>query len=293
MMSQEKFHAIYPKNLTPAQHKVLDALLQGETDRAIARSLEVTPATVRKHIPAICKKFGIQNQSGESNKLRDELVQLFVKHKPELVCDELKEKFGANINQSESKSDREGSEFEQCYQILSKPGALLRLTGNRQSGKTILIQQILKQFENDGQRTVYLSLRKVDSSYLYNLDKFLQWLCNEVSRQMQLPSEVADFWDDTTGSKSKCESYFEEYLLTDRDTSLVLCLDDFHRIYQGKIVLDVCDMLRSWYDNRITNPIWTKLRLVLIYPSEVTPPSIVQNSTLFNTGYVINLSDIN
>lgn len=295
MISKEGFDRIYEDVITPMQRKYLKPFLQGKTDEDIANYLDVTSSAVRHHIRNICNIFGIKNETGEHNNIRDELVQIFIKYKPELVCDRLKKNFGAKIHQPKSNSEIERPEIEEYYQILSKPGALLRLTGNRQSGKTTLMHQVLSRFKNEGQRTVYLSLRLVDSSDLDNLDLFLQWFCNQVSREMQLPSEVADYWDDTTGSKMKCSNYFEEYLLPNQNSPLVLCLDDFHKVYPGKITIDICNMLRSWLDksNQTTNPIWQNFRMILIYPAEVPTPEIIKDSSLFSLPHERVLPDIN
>ena len=299
MISQEEFDRIYGEELTPKQKQVLHRLLQGKSESSIAKELDnIQECTVRAHISKTAKTFKIENSKGE-HKQKRELIQLFCQHKPESVNPDLKSEYWDSPcgRALESKSDRERPELQEYYQFLSQPGALLRLTGNRQSGKTTLSHQVLERFKNEGQRTVYLSLREVDFSDLDNLDRFLQWFCDRVSggRKMKLPSEVADFWDDTMGSKSKCGAYFEEYLLPDRDNPLVLCLDDFHKLYPGKISLDICNMLRSWFDksNQTTNPIWQNLRMILIYPAEVPTPAIIKESNFFSLPNEKVLPDLN
>jgi ATPase subunit of ABC transporter with duplicated ATPase domains len=296
MMSKEEFDRIYLKELTKTQHEVLEPLLQGKSESSIAKKLKRKDCTMRARISKIAEKFGILNKKGEHIQKR-ELIQLFCRYKPELVCDSLKSEYwdSPRDQSPESNSNLDRPEIQEYYQILTQPGALLRLTGNRQSGKTTLMHQVLSRFKNEGQRTVYLSLRDVDSSDLDNLDRFLQWFCNQVSREMQLTSEVADYWDDTTGSKSKAGAYFEEYLLPDKDSPLILCLDDFHKIYPGEISVDICNMFRSWLDksNPTINPIWQNFRMILIYPAEVPTPAIIKDSTLFSLPHERVLPDIN
>ena len=61
-------------------------MLAGETDKAIAQSLHIEEATVRKHIEKICLAFGIKNEfPDERRSKRSDLLALFIQHKPELV----------------------------------------------------------------------------------------------------------------------------------------------------------------------------------------------------------------
>ena len=60
--------------------------LANETDEAISQSLSITKATVRKHIEAICKAFGLSNDfSDERRSKRQDLVVLFAQYKRELL----------------------------------------------------------------------------------------------------------------------------------------------------------------------------------------------------------------
>lgn len=79
-----KFHEVLD-GLTRQQRRVLDQLLGGAKDQHIADSLQIDRTTVRKHIEAICKAFGLKNPPGERYSKRLELISLFCRYKPELV----------------------------------------------------------------------------------------------------------------------------------------------------------------------------------------------------------------
>ena len=55
--------ATAPEQLTPREHEVLRLLAQGQTDREIARSLLVSPATVRVHVGNIITKLGVSDRT--------------------------------------------------------------------------------------------------------------------------------------------------------------------------------------------------------------------------------------
>jgi DNA-binding CsgD family transcriptional regulator len=49
--------------LTPAERKVLLALLDGHTDKQIAQRLDQSPNTTHFHVKSIYAKFGVRNRS--------------------------------------------------------------------------------------------------------------------------------------------------------------------------------------------------------------------------------------
>ncbi len=81
-----EFNAIYyGKKLTDRRLKVLEMLLNGQTDAEIAKKLFIQTNTVRKHVANICEAFHIKNASNKGCSHRLELRNLFIKFKPELV----------------------------------------------------------------------------------------------------------------------------------------------------------------------------------------------------------------
>lgn len=91
---------------------------------------------------------------------------------------------------------------ERAYAQIDKPGSLIRIKAPRQMGKTSLMHRILAHAKQTGMRTVLLSLQQADSSIFTSLDKFLRWLCANVSRQLNLESKLDDYWDEDIGSKA-------------------------------------------------------------------------------------------
>ncbi|NJR14603.1 MAG: LuxR family transcriptional regulator [Calothrix sp. CSU_2_0] len=66
------------ENLTPRRKEVLQMVLGGESDDAIAQVLSIKPATVRKYLERLYQAFGVNK--------RVELVTLFAKNQPDLIC---------------------------------------------------------------------------------------------------------------------------------------------------------------------------------------------------------------
>lgn len=179
-----------------------------------------------------------------------------------------------------------------CYQEILQPGALIRIKAPQQMGKTWLMEKLLEQVALQGYRTVSLSLKLADSRiHFTNLDKFLRWFCTNVSRQLGLPSQLDDYWEEEgLGSKVSCTTYFEEYLLEQAETPLFLCLDDVDLVFPyPEIYEDFFALLRSWHEKaKSRKKLWTRLRLVVIHSTEVYI-RLHLNESPFNVGVPIEL----
>ena len=175
-----------------------------------------------------------------------------------------------------------------------QPGALIRIRAPRQFGKTSLVAQGLSQAEDQGFRTAVFSLQLLDKGVLSNLEKFLQCLCLIVGKSIGLPSRLDDLWNPLFGSNYSCTDYFETYLLPTSETPLLLILDEVNVLFNyPDIAADIFGMLRAWYErsrhSTEGSDIWKKLRLVVIYSTEVLLPLNVHQSP-FNVGLLLVLS---
>jgi len=178
----------------------------------------------------------------------------------------------------------------ECYNAILKPGALIRIKGARQLGKTSLVARILVRAMQQGYRTVTLSLREVEVSILQNLDLFLHWFCTQVGHRLQVPDRLSDYWDDLFGSTISCKSYFEEYLLLQTPQPLVLALDDIDRLFAYPEMADeFFGLLRAWHEESKSREVWQRLRLIVTHAAEVYIPLNIHKSP-FNVGLPIELN---
>lgn len=63
MVSSENRLAALLDDLTPQQYKVLSSLVQGLLNKQIAHEMDITEATVKAHVTAIFRKFGVNNRT--------------------------------------------------------------------------------------------------------------------------------------------------------------------------------------------------------------------------------------
>lgn len=177
-----------------------------------------------------------------------------------------------------------------CYQEISKPGALLRIHGPLQFGKTELMSRVIEYALSEKYRTVVLNLRDAVTEDFQNLDNFLQWFIVSISETLQIEESVEEHWHKSLGNcKIKCRTYFEKYILPG-DNKIVITLDEIDKLFpHEEIAGDFLGALRTWHEYAKTKPLWQQLRLLILHRQVYNQINI--NQSPFNTGTEIKLID--
>ncbi|MDZ8189159.1 MAG: AAA-like domain-containing protein [Nostoc sp. ChiSLP02] len=183
---------------------------------------------------------------------------------------------------------------ERCYQEILQPGALIRIKAPGQMGKTSLMVRILNEAREYGYQTLSLSFHLADKAVFTSLDAFLRWFCESVGRKLKRLNQLDDYWN-IYGSKDRTTAYFEECLLEEIDSPLVISLDGVEQIFPYRdIAEDFFSLLRAWYEyakyGDRSSELWKKLRLVLVHSKEVYIP-LNFNQSPFNVGLSIELQE--
>lgn len=182
-----------------------------------------------------------------------------------------------------------------CDETILQPGALIRIKAPKQMGKTSLMARILQQARGKNLRTVTLSFQLADATVFSDLNRFLQWFCAIVTRSLGLPNQISDYWDEIFGANYNCTDYFENYLLANIEIPLVLALDEVDVVFNyPEIATDFFGLLRAWYEKSkygdSGSDVWQKLRLIVVYSTEVYIP-INLNQSPFNVGLSVELPE--
>ncbi|MEG4057836.1 MULTISPECIES: AAA-like domain-containing protein [unclassified Microcoleus] len=186
--------------------------------------------------------------------------------------------------------ERSGAEALACAEI-SKPGGLVRIKAPKKMGKSSLMLRIIDGAVDRGYRTVTLDFQQADTAVFGSLDKFLRWLCVNVARQLKLEPNIDEFWDEDMGSKVSCTIYFENYLLAQIDSPVVLAINEINRVFERtNIAQDFLSVIRFWYEQARGSPTWQKLRTVVIHSTAIYIDLNV-NQSPFNVGMPIKLSE--
>jgi hypothetical protein len=181
-----------------------------------------------------------------------------------------------------------------CNETLLQPGFLIRIKAPKLMGKTSLMERVLGKVAKEGYRTVSLSLEMADrQTHLTNLNKFLRWFCLNLSRELKLPNQLDQYWDEEgMGAKVSCTTYLEEYLLAANESPLVIYLDDVDALFPyPEVYEDFFGLLRSWYEKARSRPNWKKLRIAIAHATDVYIRLNI-NQSPFNVGLPIELPEL-
>jgi len=207
-----------------------------------------------------------------------------------------KNKSGDNISTSQVDTEIYVERFAielLCYETLLQPGSLIRLKAPKLMGKTSLMEHVLAKVAQEGYRTVNLTLEMADrKTHFTNLNKFLRWFCLNLSRELKLPNQLDEYWDEEgMGAKASCTTYLEECFLADTDSPLVLFLDDVDILFPyPEVYEDFFGLLRSWYEKARSRANWKKLRLAIAHATDVYIRLNI-NQSPFNIGLPIELPE--
>ncbi|MGE5660135.1 MAG: AAA-like domain-containing protein [Actinomycetota bacterium] len=178
---------------------------------------------------------------------------------------------------------------ELAYSEITKPGSVLRVKASRKLGKSSLMVRIAAHATALNYRTAIVDFLQAEKALFSELNKFLRWFCANASRDLHLDLKLDDYWNEEIGTKVSCTIYFEEYLLKQIQSPLVLVLNEVNRVFEyPEIAQDFLPMLRFWHERATQFEIWKKLRLVVIYSTEIYIP-LKLNQSPFNVGLPLKL----
>ena len=203
-MDIDQFNRVL-EQLTRQQQRVLNKFLSGENDSQLADSLNISQATVRKHIESICKAFGLQNLPGERLSKRSELLSLFYRYKPEWVSRGASQ---GSTKQTATKDPKDLSPYIHQFSVydsgwtgrndlvtelshrLQENCRLLLLVGITGIGKTALAERLTIELHNQNYFDLQ-KLRRKNFDHKLSLSDFpsiaIKWL--EESGQNVSPEE--------------------------------------------------------------------------------------------------------
>ncbi|AFZ44548.1 hypothetical protein PCC7418_2401 [Halothece sp. PCC 7418] len=178
---------------------------------------------------------------------------------------------------------------EETYRGIQQAGALLRIKAPQEMGKTSLLIRLFEYGNRLGYATVNLDLQQADQEILSNVNRFLRWVCANITYQLNIEAKLDDYWQEDIGSGVSCTLYLH-YILEQLDTPFILAFDEVNQIFEyPKIAKSFLPLLRSWYEETKNVSIWRNLRLVVIHSTEVYVPLQLNQSPFSNVGLPLEL----
>ncbi|MEM9004869.1 MAG: AAA-like domain-containing protein [Cyanobacteria bacterium P01_F01_bin.86] len=172
---------------------------------------------------------------------------------------------------------------------IQRPGGFLRIKAPRKMGKTSLVFRLMQTAQAQGYQTVHLDLQTIDEAIFVNTETFLKWFCLRVGQALDISPELDAYWDSSMGYKVSSELYFQEHLLGQSHTPIVLIISAAEELIQHpQIAQDFFPLLRYWHEKARWSSIWQTLRVVITHATEVYVPLKIHQSP-FNIGQAIKL----
>ena len=176
---------------------------------------------------------------------------------------------------------------------INKPGSILRIKAPRQMGKSSLLLRIIDVSVLQKYQVVHLDFQQADESVFISLDRFLRWFCANIALRLGLKLKLRDYWDEDLGSKVCCTTYFQEHILEQIETPLLLTLNEVNLIFEHpNISKDFLPLLRFWHEQAKQDEVFQKLRLIIVHSTEVYVPLNIHHSP-FNVGLTLELPQFN
>lgn len=180
-----------------------------------------------------------------------------------------------------------------AYEEICLPGSVIRIKAPRKMGKSSLMLRILEKGKQAGLNGVKIDFQQAEREIFSSLERFLRWLSANVAHQLELDANLDDYWDVDLGTKVSCTLYFQGYLLTKIQKPFILALNEVNRVFKyPEIAQDFLSLLRGWYEQSKQEAIWKKLRLILVYSTEIYVPLEI-NQSPFNVGLPLKLPPFN
>ncbi|MBR8833245.1 MAG: AAA-like domain-containing protein [Stigonema ocellatum SAG 48.90 = DSM 106950] len=177
------------------------------------------------------------------------------------------------------------------YQEITQPGCVIQIHAPREMGKSSLVLRLLAKAQQQDYHTVKLDCHQIDLFHLSDLTLFLRCFCRRVAKELGIEPNLDANWDGEIGSKLSCSLYFKNYLFKQIKSPIVLVLEEVDCLFEyPQLKSEFFPLLRSWYEEARHDANWQKLRLVVVYSTEVYVTQDI-NCSPFNIGLPIRLPE--
>ncbi|MCT7971455.1 AAA-like domain-containing protein [Laspinema olomoucense] len=332
-MNYQKFLQTLEKlKRAPKREAVLRMLLRGLTAEETAKEMGSHPGTVRKQISQLYEDFGLKKDYEDSSsrvvsqhdqpisvKLvskRDQLIDLFIKYKPEWVEGRTPDSVTIDpltgIVPLDSPLYLPRTADDRCRQALtadrSERGSVpfIRIKGSQGMGKSSLLVRLRDFLEREENQVVgFVDLAEVsqDPEVLTDINLLLKWFTQAIADTFSEsvdklnPPPLEKNWQKEGSSGLNCTNYLEEHIFTPIKQPKTLLIDGIDEILgPDKPQNPFLKLLRSWNEKRMKvvsqSPIvWPSI--VIAYSTEPYPELDIKGSILQNVGLEVELPEFN
>lgn len=174
---------------------------------------------------------------------------------------------------------------------IQQKGVTITIKGPRQMGKSSLLIRTIQVAQAVDKEVVFLDFQLFDKDALTDAEQFFRQFCTWLTDELDLEDKVEEYWQRPVSNSQRCTRYVGRHLLKTLGKPLVLAMDEVESIFDCDFRTDFFSMLRSWHNQRATNPAWKNLDLTLVTSTEPYQLIADLNQSPFNVGQVLDLTD--
>jgi hypothetical protein len=179
------------------------------------------------------------------------------------------------------------------HEAIARGDSTVLVKGARQMGKTSLLGRGLDQARRAGARVLFTDFQQMGAAHLASAELFFQALGAAIADQLELESTPDQSWDPRLGPSMNFNRYVRRDVLGRITQPIVWGMDEVEHLAACDFGGEVFGLLRSWHNQRVTDPTapWTRLTLAIAYATEVHLFITNVNQSPFNVGTRLTLAD--
>ena len=298
-MNQSEFYLIHQDFLNRNQRQILHLILEGRSNQEIVKIRGNTdPSGISTHVRNIAKAFNIQDD------YRAHLIILFIRYKPKLVCDQLKEKYGYSPKSydykvrdyyqlggtlsPDCKSYVQREADTQLLELL-RQGEYCLVFNPRQTGKSSLKIRTINKLKSDITKCVSVDITLLGGSEAQ--EARTKGFVAEIFNELDLNIDINSWWQkyQHLTLMQRLDQAMSIVLDTVKD-NIVIFIDEIDSIPNAD---DFFAFIRACDNQRAKKTQYSRLTFCLL--GTASPQELMQNKqrTPFNIGREIKLTGFN
>ncbi|HXU38391.1 MAG TPA: AAA-like domain-containing protein [Blastocatellia bacterium] len=182
---------------------------------------------------------------------------------------------------------------DEFFNAMSRQDSIVLVKGPRQVGKTSLLARGLQKARNHNATVMLVDFQQFGASTFASADKLLLAIAESIAYELDLTPEPHLAWDNNLSPCTKFERYLRREVFPQKQTALVLGLDEVDRLFDLPCASEIFGLFRSWHNRRALDPQgpWHRLTLAMAYATEAHLFITDVNQSPFNVGTRLALED--
>ena len=183
----------------------------------------------------------------------------------------------------------ERKEDKEAFYAVNSSRAMVTVRGPRQIGKTSLVMRIYAAMQQRA-RVAFVDFQALPYEQITSLNEFWRTIVLRIAKQWRLTEWNAAQWNDEIEYDENLSLFFEDVLAEQPEQPLLICFDEVDRVFRTSMKSGFFASIRSFYNSGALDPLWRKVRWLLVTSSE--PRFFIEDLTQspFNIGLQIELT---